>query len=98
MNGTIDGELATVISSVSLACKQIASLVNRAGISNLTGVAGNQNVQVRDSPWSSGRWGARSSEPGSWPDCCCSWCPRPLSSLVTSSTPACKSFGSHHTS
>lgn len=47
MKGTIDGELATVISSVSLACKQIASLVNRAGISNLTGVAGNQNVQVR---------------------------------------------------
>jgi fructose-1,6-bisphosphatase I len=44
--GTIDGELATVLASVSLACKQIASLVNRAGISNLTGVAGNQNVQV----------------------------------------------------
>ncbi|KXZ52918.1 hypothetical protein GPECTOR_8g296 [Gonium pectorale] len=48
MKGTIDGELATVISSVSLACKQIASLVNRAGISNLTGVAGNQNVQGED--------------------------------------------------
>ncbi len=44
--GTIDGELATVIASVSLACKQIASLVNRAGISNLTGVAGAQNVQA----------------------------------------------------
>lgn len=45
--GTIDGELATVIASTSLACKQIASLVNRAGISNLTGVAGTgQNVQV----------------------------------------------------
>ncbi|KAG2445962.1 hypothetical protein HXX76_000565 [Chlamydomonas incerta] len=48
MKGNIDGELATVISSVSLACKQIASLVNRAGISNLTGVAGNQNVQGED--------------------------------------------------
>lgn len=47
--GTIDGELATVIASVSLACKQIASLVNRAGISNLTGVAGQANVQVRGS-------------------------------------------------
>ncbi|GIL47688.1 hypothetical protein Vafri_4444, partial [Volvox africanus] len=48
MKGTIDGELATVISSVALACKQISSLVNRAGISNLTGVAGNQNVQGED--------------------------------------------------
>lgn len=47
MKGTIDGELATVISSVSLACKQIASLVNRAGVSNLTGLAGAANVQVR---------------------------------------------------
>eukprot|EP00195_Chlamydomonas_chlamydogama_P010222 CAMPEP_0202889596 /NCGR_PEP_ID=MMETSP1392-20130828/177_1 /ASSEMBLY_ACC=CAM_ASM_000868 /TAXON_ID=225041 /ORGANISM="Chlamydomonas chlamydogama, Strain SAG 11-48b" /LENGTH=419 /DNA_ID=CAMNT_0049572963 /DNA_START=36 /DNA_END=1295 /DNA_ORIENTATION=- len=46
--GTIDGELATVISSISLACKQIASLVSRAGISNLTGVAGAQNVQGED--------------------------------------------------
>ncbi|GFH16793.1 fructose-1,6-bisphosphatase [Haematococcus lacustris] len=46
--GTIDGELATVIASITLACKQIASLVNRAGISNLTGVAGAQNVQGED--------------------------------------------------
>ena len=46
MKGTIDGELATVISSISLACKQIASLVSRSGISNLTGAAGAQNVQV----------------------------------------------------
>jgi fructose-1,6-bisphosphatase I len=45
--GTIDGELATVLSSIATACKQIASLVNRAGISNLTGLAGQANVQVR---------------------------------------------------
>lgn len=44
--GTIDGELTTVIASIALACKQIASLVNRAGISNLTGVDGGQNVQA----------------------------------------------------
>lgn len=35
--GRIDTELAVVISSIALACKQIASLVNRSGISNLTG-------------------------------------------------------------
>lgn len=35
--GNIDVELATVISSIALACKQIGSLVSRAGISNLTG-------------------------------------------------------------
>ncbi|GAX82569.1 hypothetical protein CEUSTIGMA_g9995.t1 [Chlamydomonas eustigma] len=46
--GTINNELAVVISSIALACKQIASLVNRAGISNLTGVAGAQNVQGED--------------------------------------------------
>lgn len=45
--GKISNELAVVVSSTALACKQIASLVNRAGISNLTGVAGAQNVQVR---------------------------------------------------
>lgn len=48
MKGTIDGELATVIASIGLACKQIASLVSRAGISNLTGAAGQANVQVRE--------------------------------------------------
>ena len=47
MKGTIDNELATVITSTALACKQIASLVNRSGISNLTGLAGAANVQVR---------------------------------------------------
>eukprot|EP00798_Chlamydomonas_sp_ICE-L_P014544 gene14544-20584_t len=46
--GTIDGELCTVISQIAVACKQISSLVNRAGISNLTGVAGAQNVQGED--------------------------------------------------
>lgn len=46
--GNINTELATVISSIALACKQIASLVNRAGISNLTGLAGEQNVQGED--------------------------------------------------
>lgn len=35
--GNIDNEHAVVISSIALACKQIASLVNRSGISNLTG-------------------------------------------------------------
>lgn len=46
--GMIDSEFATVISSIALACKQIGSLVNRAGISNLTGLAGEQNVQGED--------------------------------------------------
>jgi hypothetical protein len=46
--GKIDSELATVISSISLACKQIAAAVGRSGISSLTGVAGTgENVQVR---------------------------------------------------
>jgi hypothetical protein len=45
--GHIDSELATVISSISLACKQIAAAVGRSGISSLTGVAGTgENVQV----------------------------------------------------
>lgn len=43
--GNIDSEFAVVISSIALACKQIASLVGRAGISNLTGLAGEENVQ-----------------------------------------------------
>ena len=45
--GTLDSELATVISSIALACKQISSLVTRAGVSNLTGVAGSANESVR---------------------------------------------------
>ncbi|MEW5312989.1 MAG: hypothetical protein WDW38_004585 [Sanguina aurantia] len=46
--GVLNSELAIVISSISLACKQIASLVNRAGISNLTGLAGAANIQGED--------------------------------------------------
>ena len=44
--GTVDTELATVLSSIALACKQIASLVTRAGISNLTGLGGMANSSV----------------------------------------------------
>ena len=44
--GNIDSELATVISSIALACKQISSLVTRSGISNLTGAAGGANFSV----------------------------------------------------
>lgn len=44
--GKVDTELATVLSSISVACKQIAAAVGRAGISSLTGVAGTgENVQ-----------------------------------------------------
>eukprot|EP00899_Mesostigma_viride_P025521 jgi/Mesvir1/6153/Mv00851-RA.1 len=48
MDGVIDSEMAIVMSSIALACKQIASLVQRAGISNLTGLQGEQNVQGED--------------------------------------------------
>jgi len=46
--GTIDNELVVVLTSIATACKQIASLVNRAGISSLTGLAGETNVQGED--------------------------------------------------
>lgn len=46
--GSIDAELTIVLSSISLACKQIASLVQRAGISNMTGLQGASNVQGED--------------------------------------------------
>ena len=46
--GIIDAELTIVLSSISMACKQIASLVQRANISNLTGVQGAVNVQGED--------------------------------------------------
>jgi fructose-1,6-bisphosphatase I len=46
--GIIDAELTIVLSSISLACKQIASLVQRAGISNLTGLQGASNIQGED--------------------------------------------------
>ena len=45
--GNLENELATVLSSIALACKQISSLVTRAGVSNLTGAAGAQNESVR---------------------------------------------------
>lgn len=47
-SGRIEPELAVVISSIALACKQIATLVARSGISNLTGLAGETNVQGED--------------------------------------------------
>ncbi|PKI43409.1 hypothetical protein CRG98_036166, partial [Punica granatum] len=47
-SGVIDAELTIVLSSISMACKQIASLVQRAGISNLTGIQGAVNVQGED--------------------------------------------------
>ncbi|XP_010909155.1 fructose-1,6-bisphosphatase, chloroplastic isoform X2 [Elaeis guineensis] len=46
--GSIDSEMTIVLSSISIACKQIASLVQRANISNLTGVQGAVNVQGED--------------------------------------------------
>lgn len=46
--GVIDAELTIVISSISMACKQIAALVQRASISNLTGIQGAVNVQGED--------------------------------------------------
>ena len=48
MAGNIDSELVVVLSSIATACKQIASLVQRAGISNMTGLAGAANVQGED--------------------------------------------------
>lgn len=46
--GKVDGELAIVLSSIATACKQISSLVNRSGISGMTGLAGAANVQGED--------------------------------------------------
>lgn len=48
MAGAIDSEMVVVLSSISTACKQIASLVQRAGISNMTGLAGAANIQGED--------------------------------------------------
>lgn len=44
----IDAELTIVLSSISLACKRIASLLQRSSISNLTGGQGTINVQGED--------------------------------------------------
>ncbi|MCL7032595.1 hypothetical protein MKW94_001022 [Papaver nudicaule] len=49
--GNIDAELTIVLSGISMACKQIASLVQRASISNLTGVQGAVNIQGERSLW-----------------------------------------------
>lgn len=46
--GNIDAELTVVLSSISLACKQIASLLQRSSIINLTGGQGTINVQGED--------------------------------------------------
>ncbi|RCV45492.1 hypothetical protein SETIT_9G458800v2 [Setaria italica] len=46
--GVIDNEMTIVLASISTACKQIAALVQRAPISNLTGVQGAVNVQGED--------------------------------------------------
>lgn len=46
--GNIDAELTIVLSSMSLACKQIASLLQRSSIINLTGAHGTINIQGED--------------------------------------------------
>lgn len=46
--GQIDAELTIVLSSISLACKQIASLLQRSSIINLTGTQGTINIQGED--------------------------------------------------
>ena len=48
MAGQIDSEMVVVLSSIATACKQISSYVQRAGISNMTGLAGAANVQGED--------------------------------------------------
>ncbi|EYU41816.1 hypothetical protein ABFS82_10G023500 [Erythranthe guttata] len=47
-SGHIDAELTIVLSSISLACKQIASLLQRSSIINLTGAHGTVNIQGED--------------------------------------------------
>ncbi|XP_058215411.1 fructose-1,6-bisphosphatase, chloroplastic-like [Rhododendron vialii] len=47
-SGNIDAELTIVLSSISLACKQIASLLQRSSIINLTGAQGTVHVQGED--------------------------------------------------
>lgn len=46
--GHIDAELTIVLSSISMACKQIASLLQRSSIINLTGAQGTMNIQGED--------------------------------------------------
>ena len=45
--GKVDTEMAIVLTSIATACKQIASLVARSSIADMTGLAGAANVQVR---------------------------------------------------
>ncbi|CAA0836327.1 Fructose-1-6-bisphosphatase- chloroplastic [Striga hermonthica] len=47
-SGHIDAELTIVLSSISLACKQIACLLQRSSIINLTGAQGTINIQGED--------------------------------------------------
>lgn len=47
-SGYIDAELTVVLSSISLACKQIASLLQRSNIISLTGGQGTVNIQGED--------------------------------------------------
>lgn len=47
-DGNIDTELTIVLSSISLACKQIGSLLQRSSIINLTGAQGTINIQGED--------------------------------------------------
>lgn len=46
--GNLTNEMAIVLSQIAVACKQIASLVQRAGLADMTGAAGAQNVQGED--------------------------------------------------
>lgn len=48
VQGNIDAELTAVLCSISLACKQIASLLQRSSIINLTGTQGTVNIQGED--------------------------------------------------
>ncbi|KZV18537.1 fructose-1,6-bisphosphatase, chloroplastic [Dorcoceras hygrometricum] len=47
-DGHMDTELAIVLASISLACKKIASLLQRSNIINLTGAQGTMNIQGED--------------------------------------------------
>ena len=48
LHSVAKGDLTLLLMSVQLACKMIASQVRKAGIINLTGLAGVQNVQGED--------------------------------------------------
>ena len=48
MKGNVTNELAVVLNSIALACKQISSLVTRAGLQGMTGLAGDTNESGED--------------------------------------------------